>query len=175
MRFCARYLGALTAASLLVACARPTRENPLAAMLSTRLSTPPPAGPTCFEATDHLLREGAAYAASDQALRWLVLLPPSAPDSSGFLPAYRSAYLVPRRGRGVASPAAWRRRGDSVEVVAGVGLASATWRLAERGDTLVGYAEMEHDTYHVDSAGRRVPGRSRWGARATRVPCRRVP
>ncbi|HZO54961.1 MAG TPA: hypothetical protein VFB63_19800 [Bryobacteraceae bacterium] len=85
------------------------------------------------------------------------------------------AYLVTPEGRDWPVYAHWRRSGDSIEVHERNAFPPASWVLADSGGVLVGRGIMTHDVGRKDSAGRFVPARSNWRARAQRIACAEVP
>ena len=140
--------------------------------LTTRLTTSPPRGPVCYRGVAQLLRDTIALPPHAHERRWLILDPRQAPEP----PGYQVAYLVTPEGRDWPVHAVWRRAGDSLEIrEIGGAYPPASWVFVDSGPMLVGRGEMVHDVGTKDSAGRFVPARSRWRARAERIACTDVP
>ncbi len=166
MNACTRY-GILFAFAA-VACAHRTT---IGQYVGQRLSTKPPAGPTCYWAASQLLTEQLDTSIAREP-RWLVL--DTRPDDEQ--PGYAVAYLITPEGHQRPSIfAQWRRVGDSLDVSETNTFPPARWVLADRGDSLVGRAVMVHDMVIRDSTGTPVLLRSEWPARAYRLSCAKVP
>ena len=151
-----------------VACARSTG---IGQYLGRRLATAPSAGPTCYGGNLELRATVPEWLVGANERRWLVLDPTPADEPEG----YAVAYLMAPEGHNLPIFGQWRRVGDSVEVQETNTFPPAYWKLADRGDTLVGRGVMIHDVVDRDSAGQIVERRSEWPARADRVSCRTVP
>ena len=139
--------------------------------ISARLAAAPQEAPLCYVGTANLLADSLAPPPQSYERRWLVLDTTRVAEA----PGYTVAYVITPKGHESPIFAQWRRVGDSIEVHELNELAPASWVLGVQRDTLVGRGLMIHDVVYTDSAGRVVPRRSNWRARAYRIPCRQVP